>query len=129
MSDFEAWQACHQLALLTYGVTETFPVRERYGLASQARRAAFSAAANIAEGSAKRGPVEFRRYLDYTLGSLSELAYTLRLAKDLTLLATGDAERLEALRERASKLTWGLYRAVSRRSGPSSPVPAGQPAL
>src|SRR2546422_7397997 len=54
----EAWQACHQLFLETYRVTQSFPKSELYGLTSQMRRAAFSAAANVAEGSAKRGRSE-----------------------------------------------------------------------
>lgn len=67
----EAWHATHQLVLLTYRVTKSFPREELYALTSQARRAAFSAAASIAEGSAKKGPREFRRYLDIAVGSLS----------------------------------------------------------
>ncbi|MDH4348180.1 MAG: four helix bundle protein, partial [Gemmatimonadota bacterium] len=79
----EAWRGCHELTLAVYSVTNTWPRHEQYGLISQSRRAAASAATNIAEGSAKRGPAEFRRYLDIVLGSLSELAYLLMLARDL----------------------------------------------
>src|SRR5712664_1213520 len=81
-----AWHAAHQLVLLTYRVTKNLPREELYGLTSQARRAAFSVAANIAEGSAKKGPREFRRYLDIAVGSLSELAYIFQLVKDLELI-------------------------------------------
>lgn len=93
------------------------------------RRAAFSAAANIAEGSAKRGPAEFRRYLDIAIGSLSELAYATRLAGDLQYVSEGDHVRLGTAVEDASKLTWGLYRAM--RAGASRrvlPAGAGPPA-
>ncbi len=110
---FEAWQRCHELVLEIYTVTKTFPKEEKYGLTSQSRRAAFSAAANIAEGSARRGVGEFRRFLDISLGSLSELAYALRVARDLGFVSHKVWEKLDALRDRAGKLTWGLYRAVS----------------
>jgi four helix bundle protein len=111
---FAAWQRCHELVLAVYRVTASFPKDERYGLTSQARRAAFSAAANIAEGSAKRGLGEFRRYLDISIGSLSELAYILQLASELNLLTDKDRQALNALRARAGFLTWRLYEKVRR---------------
>jgi four helix bundle protein len=80
------------------------------------RRAAFSAAANIAEGSAKRGSAEFRRFLDISVGSLAEVAYILRLARDLRLLSDDDWKRLEALRGKAGFMTWRLYQAVAKAS-------------
>ncbi len=109
---FEAWQACHILALEVYKASKTWPREEMYGLTSQVRRAATSALLNIAEGSAKRGPREFRRYLDNSLGSLSELACSLRLAKDLGFMSEADWERLDDLRWEAGRKTWGLYEAV-----------------
>ncbi|HKH83934.1 MAG TPA: four helix bundle protein [Gemmatimonadales bacterium] len=79
---FDAWKATHQLALQVYQVTEGWPANERYGLTTQIRRAALSAPTNIAEGSAKRGSRELRRYLDIALGSLSEVSYLLRFTRD-----------------------------------------------
>lgn len=115
---FRAWQACDQLVVAVYGATTGFPRHELYGLTSQARRAAFSAAANIAEGSAKQGPREFRRYLDIALGSLSELSYTLRLSRKLEFLTEEQWRELDRLRVHASRLTWALYEAV--RNGRAS---------
>jgi four helix bundle protein len=104
-----AWERCHELALAVYRVTQSFPKYELYGLTAQTRRAAYSAAANIAEGSAKRGPREFLRYLDIAIGSLAEVSYAARLARDLGYLTTPDWEQLNALRGRAGFLTWRLY--------------------
>src|SRR5690242_18444164 len=105
---FRAWQACDQLVVAVYRETAGFPRQELYGLSSQARRAAFSAAANIVEGSAKRGPREFRRYLDIAMGSLSELSYTLRVCRKLGFLQEGQWRELDRLRADASRLTWRL---------------------
>jgi four helix bundle protein len=113
----KAWQSCHQLALATYRVTQTFPKSELYGMTSQMRRAAFSAPANIAEGSAKRGPREFRRFLDTALGSLAEMSYAILFAKELGYLSDADWKELDDLRGEAGKLTWGLYRLISDRGG------------
>jgi four helix bundle protein len=112
---FDAWKVCHELALSVYRATEAFPKSELYGLTSQLRRAAFSAAANIAEGAAKRGSAEFRRYLDISLGSLSELAYGARLAAELQMLTPEVAQNLQVGVERAGKVTMGLYKAVANR--------------
>jgi four helix bundle protein len=100
----QAWQLCHQLLLAVYEAT---------GLTSQARRAAFSSAVNIVEGSAKRGPREFRRFLDISLGSLAELSYTLRVARDLKLIDDSEWKVLDRLRRQAGMMTWKLHAAVA----------------
>jgi four helix bundle protein len=64
-----------------YHATKTFPSGERYGLTSQMRRAAFSGAVNIVEGSSRKSRKDFRRFLDISLSSLSEVGYALRFAK------------------------------------------------
>lgn len=110
-----AWQEAHALALLIYEVTEGLPQAEQYGLRSQLRRAAFSVAANIAEGVAKRGNGEFRRFLDISIGSLSEISYGTLLAKELHLLSEEQASAIEDRRTLAAKLVWGLYKSVVRR--------------
>src|SRR5256885_8520318 len=108
-----AWQACDHLVLEVYRATERFPRHELNGLTSQARRAAFSSAANIAEGSAKRGSREFRRYLDISIGSLSEVAYTLHVSKRLEYLSLEEGRVLDRLRSEASRLTWHLCKSLS----------------
>ena len=111
-----AWQACHKLVIAIHRITSTWPNEEKFGLTSQARRAAFSAAANIVEGTTKRGFRERRRFLDCSLGSLSELYYIIRLAHELEILSDEAAVELESLRDEAGKLTWGLYSHAKRQS-------------
>jgi four helix bundle protein len=110
---FEAWRVTHE-ALEVYRVTEHWPSSERYHLTAQTRRAALSVPTNIAEGAAKRGVREFRRYLDISLGSLSELSYLLRFCKDRGILDCQTFEAVTKLRDQAGVLTWRLYACVSR---------------
>ena len=109
---FHAWQVCDELVVCVYQITGSFPSHERYGLTSQARRASVSAAANIAEGSAKRGAGEFRRYLDISIGSLAELSYLLHLARKLEYLSEVQWKEIDQMRTNASRLTWRLYAAI-----------------
>jgi four helix bundle protein len=109
-----AWRECHELALAVYEVTKSFPDHERYGLTSQARRAAFSAAVNIVEGSARRSRREFRRFLDIALSSLTEVGYALRFSNEAGLLAQEDWVGLNDRQSRARFLTWQLYRSLGR---------------
>jgi four helix bundle protein len=108
----KAWQRCHELCVAVFRSTRSWPAEERYGLSAQARRAAHSVAANIAEGSAKKGKAEFRRYLNISLGSLSELSYTLLLAKELEILSGQEWQSLDELHQRAGGITWLLYKSL-----------------
>jgi four helix bundle protein len=112
----KAWQLAHELTLTVYRCTERWPVGERYGLTSQIRRAAAAVPTNLAEGAAKCGPREFGRFVDIALGSISEVAYLLLLAKDLGILPTEDFDRLDDLRKRTGGLSWRLVRALRRAS-------------
>ena len=116
----QAWVACHELALMVYRHSGHWPAGEKYGLTAQARRAAYSAAANIAEGAAKRGIKEYRRHLNVSIGSLAEVAYALQLARDLGYMSQDQWGETEALRDHAGRHTWGLYHALGRRAAVSS---------
>ena len=112
---FAAWQSCDRLTVEVYSLTRHWPPDERFGLTAQARRSASSAAMNIAEGAAKRGRAEFRRYLDIANGSLSELGYVLSLAHRLGFMPKEQWDAVEAQRDAAGKATWLLYRQMGKR--------------
>jgi four helix bundle protein len=110
---FEAWKVAHPLALEIYKITDRWPSSERFQLTSQVRRSALSIPTNIAEGAAKRGRQEFRRYLDLANGSLAELSYLRRFSKDRGIITEETFLALNEQRDRAGKLTWGLYAALA----------------
>ncbi len=88
-------------------------------------RAAHSAAANIAEGCAKKGKTEFSRYLNISLGSLSELSYTLLSWLrnwGFCRMRIGPASTNLHQKARAG-MTWLLYKSLlPKKSVPESPL-------
>ena len=112
-SRLRAWRACHELAIAVYQVTRRFPADERYGLTSQLRRAAVSSAANLAEGSARHGKKEFRRFTQIAFGSLVEVAYLIELAKNLGHIPAENAAALHQTREQAARQTWRLCQSLA----------------
>jgi four helix bundle protein len=89
MKDFRklsVWEKAHSLTIEICQVTSSFPQNEIYGLTSQIRRACASIPTNIAEGCGRDGDSEFRRFIQISMGSASELEYHLLLAHDLNLI-------------------------------------------
>jgi four helix bundle protein len=80
------WQKAHQLTLVVYNSTHSFPKDELYGLTSQMRRSAASVPTNIAEGCGRGTDGELKQFLQIALGSASELQYQFILAHDLHYL-------------------------------------------
>src|SRR5713226_4633196 len=92
--NLKVWERGHAVTLDVYSSSRSFPKEELYGLTSQMHRASASIGANIAEGSCRKGDVEFGRFLQIAMGSASELEYHLLLAHDLQILQPLDYERL-----------------------------------
>ena len=80
------WQKGHDIALLTYQLTKSYPKEELYSLTSQMRRAASSIPANIAEGCGRNSQAELARFVTVASGSAFELDYHTYLSKDLEYL-------------------------------------------
>ncbi|HEV7347770.1 four helix bundle protein [Telluribacter sp.] len=85
--DLQIWQRSHALTLAIYKASATFPKEELYSLTSQIRRSASSIPTNIAEGCGRNTEADFARFLVIAMGSSSELAYQLILAKDLNYIS------------------------------------------
>jgi len=82
----EVWQEARALNREIYSLVEMLPADERYGLASQVRRASVSIAANIAEGAGRNSDRDFAHFLEQAYASAMELASHLFLANDLNYI-------------------------------------------
>lgn len=107
--DLVVWQRAHEFVLAVYRYTESFPEREKYGLAHQLRRAAISIPANIAEGFGKRSQAEKARFLNIAEGSVEGCRYYLILSQDL---GYGQNQSLMSTLEEASKILNAYARAI-----------------
>ena len=119
MGDFKglrAWQEAKALVVKSHDAIAKLPPYERFRLADQWRRAVESVALNIAEGASRRGPRQFRRYLDFALGSLHELEAILELAEVLHYLPEQELRVLRIRRENCARMVYGLLRKLTARS-------------
>ena len=90
-----AWQRADDLFIKIHVLCRTFPAIERYELSSQARRAAYSVAANIVEGFARRTPRDRLHFLHIAEGSLAELGYCIHVARRLAYVSEETFGELE----------------------------------
>ena len=110
------WSKAHELALMTYRMTNGFPNEERFGLTSQMRRAAVSVASNIVEGYGRGTDREFARFLHIASGSNCELEYQFLLAGDLGYIRQEDTERPKAACREVRQMLAGLLNKLAAGS-------------
>jgi four helix bundle protein len=120
MQDFtkvRAWQSARSFFVDVYDVTKGFPKEERYGFASQMRRAARSISANIAEGSGYSGNQDTARFYRVGFASSSECYSDMYLALEVGLIDKPKFDRLEGSLRPARKQLYKLIQSIDRRTG------------
>lgn len=120
--DLKVWQEAMVLAEQIYRETGSFPGHEMFGLVAQARRAAVSVCANIAEGHGRESTGSFVQFLRIAQGSLKELETHILIARRVGFLpGAGEARLLESC-ERLGKMIRALIRSLSKRGSEGVPV-------
>ena len=115
--DLLVWNRAIDLAFLVYHLTKSLPSEERFGLQSQARRAAISIPANIAAGKGRRHLKEYLHSLGVARGSIKELETHLELMIRIGYLAPEAASPAIQQAEELSRMLAGLCRRLSNRIG------------
>jgi four helix bundle protein len=122
--DLVVWQLSLDLANSVYAVTAGFPDSEKWGLASQLRRAAVSVPSNITEESARGRTREFVYSLRIARGSLAEVETQLRIVERLGYLhETTDLARLIERLERMLNALMAALRRRARQRASGMPAP------
>jgi len=110
-TDLVAWKEAHELTLMVYKATGSFPKEEKYGLISQVRRAVVSVESNIAEGFNRYHFGERINFYYDARGSLGEVQSQLITAKDLEFLSE---EKFSKLWEQTTRVDIILNGLVAR---------------
>ncbi|MBU3820722.1 four helix bundle protein [Flavobacteriaceae bacterium XHP0103] len=115
MRDFrklDIWNNGISLVKQVYKITIMLPVEEKFGLKSQITRAIVSVPSNIAEGCSRNSEIEFKRFLEISLGSLFEVETQLTICQELGFLETKDLEVVFESIEREAKMINSLINKI-----------------
>lgn len=101
--DLRVWQEARGVMSAVYQLTAQFPPEERYGLASQIRRAAVSTLSNIAEGFERGTTKEFINFLYIAKGSNGEVRSQAYAALDLGYIRQDECDKFVQHCQRLSR--------------------------
>ena len=107
-----AWTESHRLCLSVYALIKRLPSDERFRLADQISRAAYSVPMNIAEGSCKDSAKARRNFYEIAAASLEELHYQMRLCLDLGYLDKEGFQLMDGHIQRTSYLLLKLRQSL-----------------
>jgi four helix bundle protein len=93
--DLEVYKAAREFRKCMYGCAGRLPESEKYGLASQVRRAAVSLTNNIAEGHGWWPWLDHIKFVLQSRGSLAELMDDLNVCGDERYLPEAEVGRLK----------------------------------
>jgi four helix bundle protein len=110
--DLEVWKKAMDLIVECYAMTERFPKKETFGLASQLQRSAVSIAANISEGHARQHTKEYLQSLAIAYGSLAELETHILISERLKYVDTSQSIKLLEKTAELGRMLNGLRRSL-----------------
>ncbi|MGB2622937.1 MAG: four helix bundle protein [Candidatus Acidiferrum sp.] len=117
-TDLKVWQLARELRSQVYRLAQRFPAEEKYGLASQAQRAAVSVTANIAEGFGRYSYQENIQFCRTARESAFEVRDHLITAEDQNYISSIEHRDVDALAQRVIQTLNGYIRATRARQDP-----------
>jgi four helix bundle protein len=111
--DLVVWQKAMDMVDEVYSLAATFPVDEKYALASQIRRAAVSVASNIAEGYGRHNRGDYIHHLRIANGSLKEVETQIIIAGRQQYITRESSTPLWHLCQEVGKMLNTLIKSLS----------------
>ena len=114
--DLELYQVAREFRRAMYRIAKQLPEIEKFGLASQIRRAAVSLTNNIAEGHGRYHFLDQIKFVLQSRGSLEEMLDDLNVCEDEQYLASSEVDQLKNEGWRVHKLINGYIRFLRSRT-------------
>jgi four helix bundle protein len=119
--DLEVYTVAREFRKAMYRVAKNLPEIEKFGLASQIRRAAVSLTNNIAEGHGRYHYLDQIKFTLQSRGSLEELIDDLNVCEDEQYLASKQIITLKEHGWRARQLIDGYIRYLRQQANSATP--------
>lgn len=88
------YHSAKELVNEIYKLSTLLPQEEKFNMVQQIRRAALSVKLNLAEGCTRKSPIERKRYLVISRGSVVEIDAVLEVAVDLNYFKKENIEKV-----------------------------------
>jgi len=112
------WKKGIEIVDHIYSITENFPQKELYGLASQMQRSAISIPSNIAEGFARGHTAEYKQFLRIALSSCAELDTQLIIAHRRNYITQAEVLNLQEDLDHESRMIMNLLKSLRKNAKP-----------
>jgi four helix bundle protein len=113
--DSEVYKTAREFRIATYRIAKTLPDIEKFGLASQMRRAALSVTNNLAEGHGRFHFLDQIKFVLISRGSLEELIDDMNVCSDESYLTAIEVEKFKTSGWHLLKLMNGYLRYLRDR--------------
>jgi len=114
--EYDVFKLADRLVLDVYRLTNSFPGEERFGLAAQMRRAAYSIPMNLVEGASRGSTKDFNRFVLMANGSCDEVRYQLHLARRLGYIDQRAHDEVRGEFEKVRMMLTKLSASLRRRA-------------
>ena len=108
------WQKGIEINKKVFDLIESIPKNARYELGPQMMRSAISIPSNIAEGSSRTSKKDYKRYLEFALGSAFELESQAIILGEIN--STTDISGLLSLIDEEQKMLMSFMKKVTQSS-------------
>jgi four helix bundle protein len=122
--DLKVYQLAREFRKAMYGIARRLPDAEKFGLASQVRRAAVSLTNNIAEGHGRYHYLDQIKFMLQSRGSLEELIDDLNVRVDEKYMASEEITSLKEQAWRVRQLIDGYIRYLREQKTGTDPSSA-----